>query len=72
MNQYKLHRAKTYLQRRALNNNGKNWSEAPIMMVPMVSMVAIVHHLGTLVLIIMVEVTFGGVVELLVSFWEAS
>ena len=38
------------------------------MMVPMVSMVAIVHHLGTLVLIIMVEVTFGGVVELLVSF----
>ena len=38
------------------------------MMVSMVSMVAIVHHLGTLVLIIIVKVTFGGVVELLVSF----
>ena len=36
-------------------------------MVPMVPMVAIMYHLGALVLII-IEITFGGVVESLMSF----
>jgi hypothetical protein len=47
--------------------NWRTWSAAvPMAMVSMV--VAAVHHLGAL--IIMVEVTFRGVMKLLASFWR--
>ena len=47
--------------------NWRTWSAVPV--VTMVSMVVTVVHLGALELII-IEVTFRGVVELLVSFWR--
>lgn len=67
MNEYKLRRVKIYLQRRGyyeLNEYNRGiWSAVPMVIVSMVSMVAMIMP-------IIIEVTFGGVVELLVSFWK--